>query len=155
MPAMCRKNIDGRRRDRKAAVQYQPGPIRQLFLLTKSTAPPEDQSAMLANAGHSVTSGDNRKLPEPFMVLATQRYRAGRRISAGSCNSTGFLQIAGAFTTGQTCTIITHDNGPDSKAERVTGLADYWSNLVWHALSPDTFRMRQSGWFPTHRRGLA
>ncbi len=56
--------------------QYQPGPIFGQIVLADeiNRATPKTQSAMLeAMQEHSVTSGGQiRKLPEPFMVLATQ-----------------------------------------------------------------------------------
>ncbi|MHC4617029.1 MAG: AAA family ATPase [Planctomycetota bacterium] len=61
----------GRRR-----FQFQPGPIFGQIILADEVnrATPKTQSAMLeAMQEHSVTSGGQlRKLPEPFMVLATQ-----------------------------------------------------------------------------------
>jgi MoxR-like ATPase len=56
--------------------QYQPGPIFGQIILADeiNRATPKTQSAMLeAMQEHSVTSGGQvRRLPEPFMVLATQ-----------------------------------------------------------------------------------
>ncbi|MHC4574501.1 MAG: AAA family ATPase [Planctomycetota bacterium] len=56
--------------------QFQPGPIFGQIILADeiNRATPKTQSAMLeAMQEHSVTSGGQlRKLPEPFMVLATQ-----------------------------------------------------------------------------------
>jgi MoxR-like ATPase len=56
--------------------QFQPGPIFGQIILADeiNRATPKTQSAMLeAMQEHSVTSGGElRKLPEPFMVLATQ-----------------------------------------------------------------------------------
>jgi MoxR-like ATPase len=56
--------------------QYQPGPIFGQVILADeiNRATPKTQSAMLeAMQEHSVTSGGQvRRLPEPFMVLATQ-----------------------------------------------------------------------------------
>jgi len=56
--------------------EFQPGPIFGQIILADeiNRATPKTQSAMLeAMQEHSVTSGgDVRKLPEPFMVLATQ-----------------------------------------------------------------------------------
>jgi len=56
--------------------QFQPGPIFGQMILADeiNRATPKTQSAMLeAMQEHSVTSGGTvRKLPEPFMVLATQ-----------------------------------------------------------------------------------
>jgi len=60
----------------KRQFQYQPGPIFGQIILADeiNRATPKTQSAMLeAMQEHSVTSGGQiRKLPEPFMVLATQ-----------------------------------------------------------------------------------
>jgi MoxR-like ATPase len=60
----------------KRQFQYQPGPIFGQIILADEVnrATPKTQSAMLeAMQEHSVTSGGQvRKLPEPFMVLATQ-----------------------------------------------------------------------------------
>jgi MoxR-like ATPase len=60
----------------KRRFQYQPGPIFGQIILADeiNRATPKTQSAMLeAMQEHSVTSGGQiRKLPEPFMVLATQ-----------------------------------------------------------------------------------
>jgi len=60
----------------KRQFQYQPGPIFGQIILADeiNRATPKTQSAMLeAMQEHSVTSGGEiRKLPEPFMVLATQ-----------------------------------------------------------------------------------
>ena len=60
----------------KRQFQYQPGPIFGQIILADeiNRATPKTQSAMLeAMQEHSVTSsGQVRKLPEPFMVLATQ-----------------------------------------------------------------------------------
>jgi MoxR-like ATPase len=60
----------------KREFQYQPGPIFGQIILADeiNRATPKTQSAMLeAMQEHSVTSGGQvRKLPEPFMVLATQ-----------------------------------------------------------------------------------
>ncbi|MHC4475855.1 MAG: AAA family ATPase [Planctomycetota bacterium] len=60
----------------KRQFQYQPGPIFGQIILADEVnrATPKTQSAMLeAMQEHSVTSGGElRRLPEPFMVLATQ-----------------------------------------------------------------------------------
>jgi MoxR-like ATPase len=60
----------------KRQFQYQPGPIFGQIILADeiNRATPKTQSAMLeAMQEHSVTSGGQiRRLPEPFMVLATQ-----------------------------------------------------------------------------------
>ncbi|MHC4559947.1 MAG: AAA family ATPase [Planctomycetota bacterium] len=60
----------------KRQFQYQPGPIFGQIILADEVnrATPKTQSAMLeAMQEHSVTSGGQiHKLPEPFMVLATQ-----------------------------------------------------------------------------------
>jgi len=60
----------------KRQFEYQPGPIFGQIILADeiNRATPKTQSAMLeAMQEHSVTSGGQiRRLPEPFMVLATQ-----------------------------------------------------------------------------------
>lgn len=113
----------------KRQFQYQPGPIFGQIILADeiNRATPKTQSAMLeAMQEHSVTSGGQiRKLPEPFMVLATQNpiEQEGTYPLPEAQLDRFFFKLLVPYTNRQELrTIIDRTTtGQDPKAECVTG----------------------------------
>ena len=113
----------------KRQFQYQPGPIFGQIILADeiNRATPKTQSAMLeAMQEHSVTSGGQiRKLPEPFMVLATQNpiEQEGTYPLPEAQLDRFFFKLLVPYTNREELrTIIDRTTtGQDPRAEKVTG----------------------------------
>jgi len=113
----------------KRQFQYQPGPIFGQIILADeiNRATPKTQSAMLeAMQEHSVTSGGQiRKLPEPFMVLATQNpiEQEGTYPLPEAQLDRFFFKLLVPYSNRQELrTIIDRTTtGEDPRAEKVTG----------------------------------
>jgi MoxR-like ATPase len=113
----------------KRQFQYQPGPIFGQIILADeiNRATPKTQSAMLeAMQEHSVTSGGQiRKLPEPFMVLATQNpieQEGTYPLPEAQLDRFFFKLLVPYSNREELRTIIDRTTtGADLKAERVTG----------------------------------
>ena len=113
----------------KRQFQYQAGPIFGQIILADEVnrATPKTQSAMLeAMQEHSVTSGGQiRKLPEPFMVLATQNpiEQEGTYPLPEAQLDRFFFKLLVPYTNREELrTIIDRTTtGEDPRAERVTG----------------------------------
>ncbi len=113
----------------KRQFQYQPGPIFGQIILADeiNRATPKTQSAMLeAMQEHSVTSGGQiRKLPEPFMVLATQNpieQEGTYPLPEAQLDRFFFKLLVPYSNREELRTIIDRTTtGQDPKAERVTG----------------------------------
>jgi MoxR-like ATPase len=128
----------------KRQFQYQPGPIFGQIILADeiNRATPKTQSAMLeAMQEHSVTSGGQiRKLPEPFMVLATQNpiEQEGTYPLPEAQLDRFFFKLLVPYTNRQELrTIIDRTTtGQDPKAERVTGSEEIMQaqDLVRHVV---------------------
>ena len=113
----------------KRQFQYQPGPIFGQIILADeiNRATPKTQSAMLeAMQEHSVTSGGQvRKLPEPFMVLATQNpiEQEGTYPLPEAQLDRFFFKLLVPYSNREELRMIIDrtTTGDDPKAERVTG----------------------------------
>jgi MoxR-like ATPase len=113
----------------KRQFQYQAGPIFGQIILADeiNRATPKTQSAMLeAMQEHSVTSGGQiRKLPEPFMVLATQNpiEQEGTYPLPEAQLDRFFFKLLVPYTNREELrTIIDRTTtGQDPRAEKVTG----------------------------------
>ena len=113
----------------KRQFQYQPGPIFGQIILADeiNRATPKTQTAMLeAMQEHSVTSGGQiRKLPEPFMVLATQNpiEQEGTYPLPEAQLDRFFFKLLVPYTNREELrTIIDRTTtGKDPRAERVAG----------------------------------
>jgi MoxR-like ATPase len=113
----------------KRQFQYQPGPIFGQIILADeiNRATPKTQSAMLeAMQEHSVTSGGQiRKLPEPFMVLATQNpieQEGTYPLPEAQLDRFFFKLLVPYSNREELRTILDRTTtGDDPKAERVTG----------------------------------
>jgi MoxR-like ATPase len=113
----------------KRQFQYQPGPIFGQIILADeiNRATPKTQSAMLeAMQEHSVTSGGQiRKLPEPFMVLATQNpieQEGTYPLPEAQLDRFFFKLLVPYSNREELRTILDRTTtGEDPKAERVTG----------------------------------
>ena len=113
----------------KRQFQYQPGPIFGQIILADeiNRATPKTQSAMLeAMQEHSVTSGGQiRKLPEPFMVLATQNpiEQEGTYPLPEAQLDRFFFKLLVPYSNREELRIIIDrtTTGDDPRAERVTG----------------------------------
>jgi MoxR-like ATPase len=113
----------------KRQFQYQPGPIFGQIILADeiNRATPKTQSAMLeAMQEHSVTSGGQiRKLPEPFMVLATQNpieQEGTYPLPEAQLDRFFFKLLVPYSNREELRTIIDRTTtGADPKAEQVTG----------------------------------
>jgi MoxR-like ATPase len=113
----------------KRQFQYQPGPIFGQIILADeiNRATPKTQSAMLeAMQEHSVTSGGQiRKLPEPFMVLATQNpieQEGTYPLPEAQLDRFFFKLLVPYSNREELRTIIDRTTtGQDPKAQRVTG----------------------------------
>jgi MoxR-like ATPase len=113
----------------KRQFQYQPGPIFGQIILADeiNRATPKTQSAMLeAMQEHSVTSGGQiRKLPEPFMVLATQNpiEQEGTYPLPEAQLDRFFFKLLVPYSNREELRAILDrtTTGDDPKAERVTG----------------------------------
>ena len=114
---------------RKRQFQYQPGPIFGQIILADeiNRATPKTQSAMLeAMQEHSVTSGGQiRRLPEPFMVLATQNpieQEGTYPLPEAQLDRFFFKLLVPYSNREELRTIIDRTTtGEDPKAENVTG----------------------------------
>jgi MoxR-like ATPase len=128
----------------KRQFQYQPGPIFGQIILADeiNRATPKTQSAMLeAMQEHSVTSGGQiRKLPEPFMVLATQNpiEQEGTYPLPEAQLDRFFFKLLVPYSNRQELrTIIDRTTkGEDPRAERVTGAEEITQaqDLVRHVV---------------------
>jgi MoxR-like ATPase len=128
----------------KRQFQYQPGPIFGQIILADeiNRATPKTQSAMLeAMQEHSVTSGGQiRKLPEPFMVLATQNpiEQEGTYPLPEAQLDRFFFKLLVPYTNREELrTIIDRTTtGEDPRAERVTGTEQiiHAQDLVRHVV---------------------
>jgi MoxR-like ATPase len=128
----------------KRQFQYQPGPIFGQIILADeiNRATPKTQSAMLeAMQEHSVTSGGQiRKLPEPFMVLATQNpiEQEGTYPLPEAQLDRFFFKILVPYSNRQELrTIIDRTTtGEDPRAKRVTGTEQiiHAQDLVRHVV---------------------
>jgi MoxR-like ATPase len=128
----------------KRQFQYQPGPIFGQIILADeiNRATPKTQSAMLeAMQEHSVTSGGEiRKLPEPFMVLATQNpiEQEGTYPLPEAQLDRFFFKLLVPYTNREELrTIIDRTTtGEDPRAERVTGTEQiiHAQDLVRHVV---------------------
>jgi MoxR-like ATPase len=113
----------------KRQFQYQPGPIFGQIILADeiNRATPKTQSAMLeAMQEHSVTSGGQiRRLPEPFMVLATQNpieQEGTYPLPEAQLDRFFFKLLVPYSNREELRTIIDRTTtGEDPKAENVTG----------------------------------
>jgi MoxR-like ATPase len=113
----------------KRQFQYQPGPIFGQIILADEVnrATPKTQSAMLeAMQEHSVTSGGQiRKLPEPFMVLATQNpieQEGTYPLPEAQLDRFFFKLLVPYSNREELRTIIDRTTtGEDPRAERITG----------------------------------
>ena len=113
----------------KRQFQYQAGPIFGQIILADeiNRATPKTQSAMLeAMQEHSVTSGGQiRKLPEPFMVLATQNpieQEGTYPLPEAQLDRFFFKLLVPYSNREELRTIIDRTTtGKDPRAERVTG----------------------------------
>jgi MoxR-like ATPase len=113
----------------KRQFQYQPGPIFGQIILADEVnrATPKTQSAMLeAMQEHSVTSGGQiRKLPEPFMILATQNpieQEGTYPLPEAQLDRFFFKLLVPYSNREELRTIIDRTTtGEDPKAERITG----------------------------------
>jgi MoxR-like ATPase len=113
----------------KRQFQYQPGPIFGQIILADeiNRATPKTQSAMLeAMQEHSVTSGGQiRKLPEPFMVLATQNpiEQEGTYPLPEAQLDRFFFKLLVPYSNREELRMIIDrtTTGENPKAERVTG----------------------------------
>ena len=113
----------------KRQFQYQPGPIFGQIILADeiNRATPKTQSAMLeAMQEHSVTSGGQiRKLPEPFMVLATQNpieQEGTYPLPEAQLDRFFFKLLVPYSNREELRTILDRTTtGEDPRAERVTG----------------------------------
>ncbi len=128
----------------KRQFQYQPGPIFGQIILADeiNRATPKTQSAMLeAMQEHSVTSGGQiRKLPEPFMVLATQNpieQEGTYPLPEAQLDRFFFKLLVPYSNREELRTIIDRTTtGQDPKAEHVTGSEEIMQaqDLVRHVV---------------------
>jgi len=128
----------------KRQFQYQPGPIFGQIILADeiNRATPKTQSAMLeAMQEHSVTSGGQiRKLPEPFMVLATQNpiEQEGTYPLPEAQLDRFFFKLLVPYSNRQELRTILDrtTTGEDPRAERVTGAEEITQaqDLVRHVV---------------------
>ncbi|MBN2593252.1 MAG: MoxR family ATPase [Sedimentisphaerales bacterium] len=128
----------------KRQFQYQPGPIFGQIILADeiNRATPKTQSAMLeAMQEHSVTSGGQiRKLPEPFMVLATQNpiEQEGTYPLPEAQLDRFFFKLLVPYSNREELRMIINrtTTGQDPKAERVTGAEQimHAQDLVRHVV---------------------
>lgn len=128
----------------KRQFQYQPGPIFGQIILADeiNRATPKTQSAMLeAMQEHSVTSGGQiRRLPEPFIVLATQNpieQEGTYPLPEAQLDRFFFKLLVPYSNREELRTIIDRTTtGEDPKALRITGAEEITQaqNLVRHVV---------------------